>query len=67
MAKKTTSTMGASQEGATKLGRESSTGKFLKVVQRMKEANTKSPEVARSKLQELGILGSDGKLSDDYK
>lgn len=57
----------ASVASQAKIGRESSTGRFLAAAKRMKIANTASPEVARSKLIELGILGKDGKLSKNYK
>lgn len=50
-----------------KIGRDSQTGRFLAAAKRMQAANTASPEVARSKLKQLGILGSDGKLSKNYK
>ncbi len=47
--------------------RESSTGQFLAAAKRLKDTNTATPEIARSKLKELGILGKDGKLSKNYK
>ena len=40
---------------------------FIRTVEKMRRANTASPEIARSKLKELGILTSDGRLSDKYK
>ena len=67
-----------SGDKATRSGKLSSTGSvqarsaaqtqsFVETVNRMRQANTASPEVARSKLKELGILSSDGRLSDKYK
>ncbi len=44
-----------------------STRSFEETVKRMRQVNTASPQVARSKLKELGILSSDGRLSDKYK
>ena len=41
--------------------------RFSEAVRLMTIENTKSPEIARIKLQEMGILGSDGELSDNYK
>ena len=40
---------------------------FQETAKRMQQANTASPEIARSKLKDLGILASDGRLSDKYK
>ena len=57
----------ASTRASQKIGRESQTGRFLAAAKLMKVANTASPDVARSKLKELGILGADGKLSKNYK
>lgn len=40
---------------------------FIRTVETLRQANTATPEIARSKLKELGILTSDGRLSDNYK
>lgn len=48
-------------------GRDASSRQFVETVERMRRENTASPEIARSKLKELGILTSDGRLSDKYK
>ena len=46
---------------------DSSTARFLAAAERLKVANTASPEIARAKLKEMGILDENGKLSENYK
>lgn len=57
------------KDSSGKLGvrSESETARFVRVAEMMKRENTKSPEAARAALMELGILESDGRLSDNYK
>ena len=51
----------------TQVNRPAGSQSFVETTNRMRQANTASPEVARSKLKELGIISSDGKLTDKYK
>lgn len=57
---------GALPESA-KVGRQSETGRFVEVAERMRVTNTASRDVAVRKLKDLGILTNDGRLSDKYK
>lgn len=38
-----------------------------KAVQKYVEENTKTPEAAKKKLMDLGIIDKDGNLTDNYK
>jgi hypothetical protein len=53
--------------GTGKIARQSDTERFVEVAGRMRVTNTASRDVAVGKLKELGILTSDGRLSDKYK
>ncbi len=46
---------------------DSPTSRLLRAAERLKTANTASPEIAREKLVELGILSTTGGLSKNYK
>lgn len=65
MSKKSSKSKGPLASSLSK--RPSDTDRFIEVAERMKVANTASLEIARSKLQEMGILSDDGRLSDKYK
>jgi len=41
--------------------------KFLAAVKQVREANTASPEAARSFLEKEGYLNKDGSVADPYK
>ncbi len=57
----------AKKTSQVKAARDGSTRQLAAVAQRMKDTNTASPEIARTKLKELGILSGNGKLSKNYK
>ena len=47
--------------------REGRTGQFVEAASRYAAANSASTELARAKLEELGIIDASGKLSKTYK
>lgn len=47
--------------------REQQTGQFVEAAERYASANSASQEIARAKLQELGIIDASGKLTKTYK
>lgn len=67
MSRKLSSQKRAPKPEAVKIVRESETGRFVEVAERMRVANTASRDIAVRKLKDLGILADDGRLNDKYK